>query len=132
MREAGRMDEWAPGELTEGLEDGERWALKMLRKAKMKDAETGRLPDVPDWRDGAARQTDDDLLVQCRLIVAEHLGDGLSEIIEAILKETGINSKELAALLNVDPRRVSEAMHGKPRPGFVARFTEILGEGKED
>ena len=201
MREAGHMDEWAPGELTEGLDDGERWALKMLRNAKIKkNAETGRLPDVPDWRDteaakrelpgktgntkktenrgnrskdarsagadgaarkartsghrghrgrcgqgagtgsaardagtdGAGRQTDDDLLAQCRLIVAAHQGESLAKMIEAVKAGAGISGSRLARLLGVNKARISEALNGTAKPYFIERFTEILGEGKED
>ncbi len=89
-----------------------------------------REPDVPDWRDGAARQTEDDLLVRCRLIVAAHQGDGLAEIIRAI-KEDGTDQKTLAGILGVNPARITEAVQGKPRPSFVARFAEVLGEGAD-
>ena len=91
--------------------------------------DTGRLPDIPDWRDGAARQAENDDLVQIRLIVAEHQGESMAAIIEAIQKGIGINSKELAAVLGVNPGRISEAKKGHPKPCFIARFTEVLGEG---
>ena len=90
-----------------------------------------REPDVPDWRDGAARQTEDDLLVRCRLIVAAHQGESLAAIIRAIQKETGLNSRELAGVLGVNPGRISEAVHGKAKPCFKERFTEVLGEGAD-
>ena len=90
--------------------------------------EPGRLPDIPDWRDGAARQEADDELTRIRLTVAGHQGDGLAEIIEAI-KAGGTDPKALAAILGVNQARISEALHGKARPGFVARFAEVLGEG---
>ena len=88
--------------------------------------EPERLPDIPDWRDGASRQEADDRLTQIRLIVAAHQGDGLAEIIEAI-KADGTDPKALAAILGVNQARISEALHGKARPGFVARFAEVLG-----
>ena len=91
-----------------------------------------REPDVPDWRDGAARQTDDDLLVQCRLIVAAHQGESLGKMIEAVKAGANISGSKLARLLGVNRARISEAVHGKAKPYFIERFTEILGEGKED
>lgn len=90
--------------------------------------EPERLPDVPDWRDGAARQEADDELTRIRLTVAAHEGNGLAEIISAI-KEDGTDPKELAGLLSVHQARISEALHGHARPGFVTRFCEVLGEG---
>lgn len=92
--------------------------------------EPERLPDVPDWRDGAARQEADDRLTRIRLTVAAHQGDGLAEIIEAI-KADGTDPKALAAILGVNQARISEALHGKARPGFVARFCEVLGDGAD-
>ena len=78
LREAERMDEWGEGELEEDLDDLERKILTNFRKARKlkreseitkdgltvllgakamgpmkKEAEPGRLPDVPDWRDNA-------------------------------------------------------------------------------
>ena len=94
--------------------------------------DAGRLPDIPDWRDGAARQTDDDLLVQCRLIVASHQGASLAKMIEAVKAGANISGSKLARLLGVNKARISEALNGKPKPYFIERFTEILGEGKED
>ena len=94
--------------------------------------DAGRLPDIPDWRDGAARQTDDDLLVQCRLIVAAHQGESLGKMIEAVKAGANISGSKLARLLGVNRARISEAVHGKAKPYFIERFTEILGEGKED
>ena len=91
-----------------------------------------REPDVPDWRDGAGRQTDDDLLVQCRLIVAAHQGESLAKMIEAVKAGANISGSKLARLLGVNKARISEALNGKPKPYFIERFTEILGEGKED
>lgn len=88
--------------------------------------EPERLPDVPDWRDGAARQEADDELTRIRLTVAAHQGDGLAEIIEAILGG-GTDLKTLAQILGVNRARISEAKHGHARPGFVARFAEVLG-----
>ena len=105
-----------------------------------------RLPDVPDWRDnanlsgrsdksdrsdkrrtdGAAQFAADDRLTRIRLTVAMHEGESLAEIIEAILAD-GIKPAELAGLLGVNQARISEALHGKARPGFVARFAEVLG-----
>ena len=90
--------------------------------------EPGRLPDIPDWRDGAARQEVDDRLTRIRLTVAMHEGESLAEIISAI-KEDGTDPKALAAVLGVNQARISEALHGHARPGFVARFAEVLGEG---
>ena len=146
MREAERMDEWAPGELTEDLDDGERWALALARKIN-----ADRLPDVPDWRDakpaktvgkrepsdksakrgkdGAAQFASEDRLTQIRLTVSAHQGENLGQIIDAIRKENGISCRELASILGVNKARISEAMNGKPRPGFIARFAEVLGEG---
>ena len=94
--------------------------------------DAGRLPDSPDWRDGAARQTDDDLLVQCRLIVAAHQGESLGKMIEAVKAGANISGSKLARLLGVNRARISEAVHGKAKPYFIERFTEILGEGKEE
>ena len=102
-------------------------------------AEPERLPDVPDWRDAAAKQprdgaaqfAEEDELTHIRLIVAAHQGESLAKIIGAIQKETGINSKELAALLDVYPARITEAVHGKARPGFKQIFTQVLGEGAD-
>lgn len=88
-----------------------------------------REPDVPDWRDGAARQTDDDLLVQCRLIVAAHQGESLGKMIEAVKAGANISGSKLARLLGVNKARISEALNGKAKPYFIERFTEILGEG---
>lgn len=113
-----------------------------------KDAEPERLPDVPDWRDnanlsdrsdrsdrsdkrrtdGAAQFAADDRLTRIRLTVAAHQGDGLSEIIEAILADC-TDLKTLSQILGVNKARISEAKHGHARPGFVARFCEVLGEG---
>ena len=98
--------------------------------------ETERLPDVPDWRDteaakrrdAAAQFDEDDKLTQIRLIVASHQGKKLSKIIEAILAD-GTDLKTLAQILGVNKARISEAKHGHARPGFVARFCEVLGEG---
>ena len=181
LREAERMDEWGEGELEEDLDDLERKILTNFRKARKlkreseitkdgltvllgakamgpmkKEAEPGRLPDVPDWRDnanlsdrsdrsdgsdqrgnrksgtrsagkdGAAAFAEDDRLTRIRLTVAAHQGDGLAEIIEAI-KAGGTDPKALAAILGVNQARISEALHGKARPGFVARFAEVLG-----
>lgn len=94
--------------------------------------DAGRLPDIPDWRDGAGRQTDDDLLVQCRLIVAAHQGESLGKMIEAVKAGANISGSKLARLLGVNKARISEALNGKAKPYFVERFAEILGEGKED
>ena len=99
--------------------------------------EPERLPDVPDWRDteaakkrdGAAQFAADDQLTQIRLIVAAHQGEKLAKIIGAIRKDAGISNSKLAALLDVHPARITEAVHGKARPGFVQIFTEVLGEG---
>lgn len=98
--------------------------------------ETERLPDVPDWRDteaakqrdGAAQFAKDDKLTQIRLTVAAHQGESMAEIIEAILAD-GTDLKTLAQILGVNKARISEAKHGHARPGFVARFCEVLGEG---
>ena len=104
-----------------------------------------REPDVPDWRenanldgpdgrrgkDGAAEFAEEDELTRIRLIVAEHQGESLAEIIRAIQKETGLNSRELAGVLGVNPGRISEAVHGKAKPCFKERFTEVLGEGAD-
>ena len=87
---------------------------------------SGRLPDIPDWRDGAARQDADDKLTRIRLTVAMHEGESLAEIIRAI-KEDGTDQKTLAGILGVNPARITEAVQGKPRPSFVARFAEVLG-----
>ncbi len=122
--------------------------------------EPERLPDVPDWRDnanlsdgsdksdrsdkrgnrgggarsagtdGAVKLAEEDELVRIRLTVAAHQGDGLAEIIEAI-KAGGTDPKALAAVLGVNQARISEALHGHARPGFVARFCEVLGEGAD-
>ena len=97
---------------------------KGARMRKIEEPE--RLPDVPDWRDGAARQEADDRLTRIRLTVAAHQGDGLAEIIEAILAD-GTDLKTLASILGVNRARISEAKHGHARPGFVARFAEVLG-----
>ena len=188
LREAERMDEWGEGELEEDLDDLERKILTNFRKARKlkreseitkdgltvllgakamgpmkKEAEPGRLPDVPDWRDnanlsdgsdergsrksgtrspekrgsrksgtrsagkdGAAAFAEDDRLTRIRLTVAAHQGDGLAEIIEAILAD-GTDLKTLASILGVNKARISEAKHGHARPGFVARFAEVLG-----
>ena len=91
--------------------------------------DAGRLPDIPDWRDGTARQTDDDLLVQCRLIVAAHQGESLGKMIEAVKAGANISGSKLARLLGVNKARISEALNGKAKPYFIERFTEILGEG---
>ena len=88
--------------------------------------DAGRLPDVPDWRDGAARQDADDKLTRIRLTVAMHEGESLADIIRAI-KEDGTDQKTLAGILGVNPARITEAVQGKPRPSFVARFAEVLG-----
>ena len=102
-------------------------SVKRGKSARMrKIEEPERLPDIPDWRDGASRQEADDRLTQIRLIVAAHQGDGLAEIIEAI-KADGTDPKALAAILGVNQARISEALHGKARPGFVARVAEGLG-----
>ena len=101
-----------------------------------KEAKPERLPDVPDWRDteaakrrdGAAQFAKDDKLTQIRLTVAAHQGEKLSKIIEAILAD-GTDLKTLASILGVNKARISEAKHGHARPGFVARFCEVLGEG---
>ena len=123
-----------------------------------KEAKPGRLPDVPDWRDteagkrelsdgsdkrgnrksgtrsagkdGAAAFAEDDRLTQIRLTVAAHQGKKLSKIIEAILAD-GTDLKTLASILGVNRARISEAKHGHARPGFVARFCEVLGEGSD-
>jgi len=103
-----------------------------------KEAKPERLPDVPDWRDteaakqrdGAAQFAKDDKLTQIRLTVAAHLGEKLSKIIEAILAD-GTDLKTLASILGVNRARISEAKHGHARPGFVARFCEVLGEGSD-
>lgn len=103
-----------------------------------KEAKPERLPDVPDWRDteaakkrdGAAQFAKDDKLTRIRLTVAAHQGDGLAEIIEAILAD-GTDLKTLASILGVNKARISEAKHGHARPGFVARFCEVLGEGAD-
>lgn len=113
-------------------------AAKAMGPVK-KEAKPERLPDVPDWRDteaakqrdGAAQFAEEDELTQIRLIVAAHQGESLAKIIGAIQKETGINSKELAALLDVYPARITEAVHGKARPGFKQIFTQVLGEGAD-
>ncbi len=173
LREAERMDEWGEGELEEDLDDVERKILTNFRKARKlkreseitkdgltvllgakamgpmkKEAEPGRLPDVPDWRDnanlsdrsdrsdrsdkrrtdGAAAFAEDDRLTRIRLTVAAHQGDGLAEIIEAILAD-GTDLKTLSQILGVNKARILEAKHGHARPGFVARFAEVLGEG---
>ena len=100
-----------------------------------KEAKPERLPDVPDWRDteagkrgkdGAAAFAEDDRLTRIRLTVAAHQGDGLAEIIEAILAD-GTDLKTLSQILRVNKARISEAKHGHARPGFVARFAEVLG-----
>ena len=99
-----------------------------------KEAKPERLPDVPDWRDteaakqrdGAAQFAKDDKLTQIRLTVAAHQGEKLSKIIEAILAD-GTDLKTLASILGVNKARISEAKHGHARPGFVARFAEVLG-----
>ena len=102
-------------------------SVKRGKGARMrKIEEPERLPDIPDWRDGAARQEADDELTRIRLTVAAHQGDGLAEIIEAI-KAGGTDPKALAAILGVNRARISEAKHGHARPGFVARFAEVLG-----
>ena len=101
-------------------------------------AKPERLPDVPDWRDteaakqrdGAAQFAKDDKLTQIRLTVAAHQGEKLSKIIEAILAD-GTDLKTLASILGVNRARISEAKHGHARPGFVARFCEVLGEGSD-
>ena len=85
-----------------------------------------REPDVPDWRDGAARQDADDKLTRIRLIVSENAGESLAYVVKAIL-DSGVKPAELAGLLNVHPSRISEAKHGHARPGFKLIFTEILG-----
>ena len=113
-----------------------------------------RLPDVPDWREnadranldgpdghdgpdgrrgknGAAEFAEEDELTGIRLIVAEHQGESLAAIIRAIQKETGLNSRELAGVLGVNPGRISEAVHGKAKPCFKERFTEVLGVGAD-
>ena len=103
-----------------------------------KEAKPERLPDVPDWRDteaakqrdGAAQFAKDDKLTQIRLTVAAHQGEKLSKIIEAILAD-GTDLKTLASILGVNRARISEAKHGHARPGFVARFCEVLGEGSD-
>ena len=43
------------------------------------------------------------------------------------IKAGGTDPKALAAILGVNQARISEALHGKARPGFVARFAEALG-----
>ena len=104
-----------------------------------RETEQERLPDVPDWRDteaakrrdAAAQFDEDDKLTQIRLIVASHQGEKLSKIIEAIKAGAGISNSGLAALLGVHPARITEAVRGKARPGFVQIFTEILGEGAD-
>ena len=128
MREAENMNEWGEGELEEGMTDAERGALKLARAIKARKPQ--RLPDVPDWRDGAARQDADDKLTRIRLTVAAHQGESLSDIIEAILAD-GTDLKTLAKILGVNKARISEAKHGHARPGFVARFCEVLGEGTD-
>ena len=81
--------------------------------------------------DGAAQFAEEDELTRIRLIVAAHQGESLAAIIRAIQKETGLNSRELAGVLGVNPGRISEAVHGKAKPCFKERFTEVLGEGAD-
>lgn len=102
-------------------------SVKRGKGARMrKIEEPERLPDVPDWRDGAARQEADDRLTQIRLIVSSMQGESLSDIIKAILAD-GTDPKALAAILGVNQARISEALHGKARPKFKEIFTEVLG-----
>lgn len=123
MREAENMNTWGEGELTEGFDETELKALKLARLAKAGE----RLPDVPDWRDGAARQVKDDLLTRIRLTVAAHEGESLRMIIDAI-KADGVNQRTLAGILGVNPGRITEARRqGLARPSLRARFCEVLG-----
>lgn len=186
LREAERMDEWGEGELEEDLDDLERKILTNFRKARKlkreseitkdgltvllgakamgpmkKEAEPGRLPDVPDWRDnanlsdrsdrsdrsdkrrnrksgtrsagkdGAAAFAEDDRLTQIRLTVAAHQGESMAEIIGALKKENGLSGNALARLLGEAPARVTEARHGKASRRFLKRFCEVLGEGSD-
>lgn len=126
MREAENMNTWGEGELTEGFDETELKALKLARLAKAGKPAGERLPDVPDWRDGAARQVKDDLLTRIRLTVAAHEGESLRMIIDAI-KADGTSQKRLAEILGVNPGRITEARQGKPTRLFLAKFCEVLG-----
>lgn len=89
-----------------------------------------RLPDVPDWRDGAAQFAAEDKIARMRLTVASAQGELLSDIIRQ-LTEQGTSQRELARMLKVNPARVNEALHGHATPAFIARFAETFGvDGK--
>ena len=57
MREADRMNEWGPGELEDQLTEDYRGVLDLAKRLGPKKPAGDRLPDVPDWRDGAAQKT---------------------------------------------------------------------------
>lgn len=73
--------------------------LPRTRKS-CKNAEPERLPDVPDWRDGAARQAQEDQMTQIRLIVAAHAGESMADILAAI-KAAGISKESLVQSLGI-------------------------------
>ena len=128
MREADRMNEWAPGELEEELTEDYRDVLDLAKRLGPKKPAGERLPDVPDWRetDGAKRQAKDDRLTRIRLTVALHEGESFRQIIDAI-KADGISQRTLAGILGVNPGRITEARQGLARPSLRARFCEVLG-----
>ena len=51
---------------------------------------------------------------------------------DALFQEIALLTVKIEKTKAQYEKRISEAMHGKPRPGFIARFAEVLGEGKED